>query len=274
MFVFYTDMRISAINTYYPHSQTSRTNIQNLSFTNHQDYDDLRWKHGTDITGDYIVNASSYFRRGRFYGSPIDSYQEVVDTFKDVFKNKKYPKRMLVVGIADFQEPYSYLASIKEIVGRKPLHKVLDLHIVDLKSKPYNYEVTQAAFFDNAYPPKFARSSFEKDEIINAYKVKNEISKYLIDTYNNKQKSKWETRVQDASSKYPPESFDIISIHNVLPYIKSISGQYETELTLENLYQSLKPGGVLIADPYYEGYSVSSGVFDKMEEIYDGIYRK
>jgi chemotaxis methyl-accepting protein methylase len=107
-----------------------------------------------------------------------------------------------------------------------------------------------------------------------SYKVNNKIFKYLMKTYNNKQKSQWETKVQDASSKYLPESFDIISIHNVLPYIKDRDGQKGVDLTLENLYRSLKPGGVMIADPYFMNYSVSSIIFNKMEEIHDGIYKK
>ena len=267
-------MRISAVNTYYPQSLTSRINVQNPSFTHHRDYDDMRWKHGINPNGEYVINSSSYFRRGRYYGAPIDSYQDVIDTFRHVFKDKKYPKSMLVVGIADSQEPYSYLASIKEIVGKKPLRKALDLHIVDLKSKPDDYEVYHSSFFDNECVPKFSLSSFVKDDGIQLYKVNDEIFKYLKDTYDNHLKSKWETRVQDASSQYPPESFDIISIHNVLPYIKDRSGQSGVESTLENLYRSLKPGGILIADPYHVKYSVSSEIFDIMEEIYDGIYRK
>ena len=261
-------MRISAINTYYPY--TNKT----PAFTHHKDYDDLRWKHGTDIEGTYIIDASSYFRRGRFYGSPIDSYQDVVDTFNLVFKDKKYPKQMLIVGVADSQEPFSYLASIKEIIGKKSLDKALNLNIVDLKSKPKDYEVYRFSYFDKYYAPKFALSSFVKDEYPDCYRVKNDIYKYLSDTYNNKMKSKWETRVQEASLDYPSESFDIISIQNVLPYINDKDGQESINLTLENLYRSLKPGGILIADPYREGYSVSSPVFDKMTEIYDGIYKK
>ena len=267
-------MRISAVNTYYPGLLANKINVQNPSFTHHKDYDDMCWKHGVNPEGEYVANASSYFRRGHYYGSPIDSYQDVIDTFRQVFKDRKYPKSMLVVGIADSQEPYSYLASIKEVVGWRPLNKTLDLHIVDLKSKPNDYEVYRSSFFDNDCVPRFARSSFVKDKNIESYKVNSEIYKYLTDTYDNEQKSKWETRIQDASSQYPPESFDIISIHNVLPYIKDRSGQEGIDSTLENLYISLKPGGILIADPYHKEYSVSSEIFNIMEEIYDGIYRK
>ena len=268
-------MKISAVNTYYPGLHINQINVQSPTFTHHKDYDDMRWKYGINPEGEYIINASSYFRRGRFYGSPIDSYQDVIDTFKYVFKDKKHPKKMLVVGVANSQEPFSYLASIKEIIGKKPLKNALDLHIVDLKSKPHNYEVYEASYFDNFYPPKFARSSFVKDDNIQqSYKVNDEICKYLTSTYNNELKSKWETRVQDASSQYPPESFDVISIHNVLPYIKDRNNQEGVDSTLENLYRALKPGGILIADPYHQEYSASSYIFDIMEEIYDGIYRK
>lgn len=279
IFLFWTfnlGMRISSINTYYPQMHRSPVvqNVQSPSFTHHKDYDELCYRHGIDPLGRYIVNSSSYFRRGHYYGKPIDSYKDVIDTFEDVFKDKKYPKKMLVVGVADSQEPFSYLASIKEIVGRKPLKKVLDLHIVDLKSKPSRFDNDCSAYFDNPYPPIYAQSSFVLERNSNMYKVNNEIFKYLTSTYDNKQKSQWETRIQDASLQYPSESFDIISIHNVLPYIKNKEGQNSVDLTLENLYRSLKPGGVLIADPYFKNYSVSSLTFDKMEEIHDGIYKK
>ena len=115
--------------------------------------------------------------------------------------------------------------------------------------------------------------SLDKIPLFN-YRINDELFEFLCKTYNDSSKSKWETRIQDASAQYPPESFDIISIHNVLPYIKDRSGQEGVDSTLENLYRSLKPGGILIADPYHQKYSVYSEIFYIMEEIHDGIYRK
>lgn len=229
----------------------------------------------------YNIKASSYFRRGLRYGTPDDKFSDIIKVFTEIFTNKiKKAKTMLIAGIADSQEPFSYLAVIKEMLGKKPIKKALDLHTIDLQSKPEPDKLFEDSFLDDPFEPLFAKDSFVKDEIQNygfntktyrSYRVKNEIFKYLNKTYNNPEKSLWDTRLQDGIRYFPNESLDIISINNTLMYIDNPE---EVQSVLNNVLRTLKPGGYFITDPYKHKFFTESKIFEKMEDIYMGIYQK
>ena len=257
-------------------------------------------------------------------------YEDIENLFYKIFKTSpNILKNMLIIGIGHSQEPLSYLASIKGILPDKELKNNLDLHTVDLQSKPGRKDLKMHAFcnlYDYQSFPKYAESGFIKDNIddwleikheekqpafINEYlhymlsyrerwneleqkgydaetilntlkeekkqksmrwRVKDEIFEFLEKTYNNLQKSKWDSRVQETILDYPDNKFDIISANNVLPYIVS---KKELAETVKNIVRTLRPNGYLITDPYEYPYHVKIlSECDNMKQTSLGIYQK
>ena len=82
------------------------------------------------------LRASSFFRRGVVLGE-TSYFKDIIDVFSTLFnKNTNDKKSILIVGIGRSQEPFSYLASIKELIKDKKLKDVLNLQTVDLQAKP------------------------------------------------------------------------------------------------------------------------------------------
>ena len=184
---------------------------------------------------------------------------------------------MLIAGIGDSQEVFSYLAVIKRMLNQANIKDSVDLNIIDLQSKPTDKNLRINSFYDHSHAPdRFAQDSFIKDttdygqEWYQEYRVKDDIFELVKDTYRNKKKSKWNSRVQEAIKTYDDESFDIISSNNTLGYIRDEKQVYET---LRQMYRCLKRGGYLIVDPHYT-YIAKSGLSDKLSYIFDGIYQK
>ena len=258
----YKHMRIQNINLNY----TNNRNIKKktISFKDHPDF--IRLKYQYDIT------ASSFFRRGPYYGTPSADFQNLINIFNDIFSvPMQKPKKMLIVGIGESQEPFSYLAVIKDIIKDKTLEEVLDLSIVDLQSKPNKEKLFRNSFFDNNREPEFARDSFVKEKSLCShprFRVKNKIFNYLESTYNDSKKSQWETRIQDSIQECR-QTFDIISINNTFGYICDS----ERIVTIKNVDRILEKGGLFITDPHIEHLKKAS-LSDKYEELYDGIFRK
>lgn len=227
----------------------------------------------------YDVTASSYFRRGIAYGSPNSGFADVAAVLSDVFsRNINISKKMFIAGIADSQEPFSYLAVIKDSLKKNPLDNNLDLYTVDIQSKPSDKKLFNDSFFDVPSEPEFAKSSFVKEEVVqnrlfprNKYRVKDEIYNYLQKTYNNPKKALWETRIQDAVKVFPDDSFDIVSVNNTFMYLPSHT---ELQDTLNNVLRILKKGGYFITDPYKYDFFKRSKIFGSLEEINYGIYKK
>lgn len=251
----------------------------------------------------YNSTKSCYFRRG-VVALLSGAYCNIENTFFRLFKptdNKQ--KKMLIIGIGNSQEPFSYLASIKGILKERPLKDNLNLNVVDLQSKPTLQKLKQSAFsdlFDYEVYPRFAKSSFVKEsysdwltpkkqkeeynphlfiDLMRKPKVKatsdrvnDEIFDFLRETYDNPQKARWDSRVQDVIKEYPDRNFDVISANNVLPYIVSENEYMET---LSNIVRTIKPNGYFITDPYeFEKPVKDSGILDPLTQVYKGIYQK
>ena len=106
------------------------------------------------------------------------------------------------------------------------------------------------------------------------WRANDEIFDFLEKTYDNPQKSKWNSRIQDIIQTYPDNKFDIISANNVIPYITALSGS-ETLLTIKHMIKTLKLNGYIITDPYKNEYHTREITnSNKMKEIYSGIYQK
>ena len=243
-------------------------NKNSVSFKAHPDFDFLAKK--------YEVKASSYFRRGQIYGSPCDSFADVIRTLNKIFgNNSQEKKKMLIAGIGDSQEPFSLLAVIKYLTKDKPIKDVVDLNIIDLQSKPSNRELFDQSYFDGYYPPDFVKSSFIRDDgkkyglkTWKRYRVKSEIFQFLKDTYNNPQKSHWDSRVQDVVKDLDSDYYDVVSINNTLGYINNEKDIYDT---LDNVKRIAKKDSAFITDPYSK---FNDSLADSMTEEYNGIFRK
>ena len=220
-------------------------------------------------------NVSCYFRHGIF-ALPGDEYKRIIMTLDNLFKSSTGKKTMLIGGIGDSQEPFSQLAVIKSLT-KKPLDEVLDLYIVDIKDKPDDKLLFKQSYYDGLTSPLFAKDSFTETKkyrkllgLEPKYRVNDEIYDYLKTTYSNPQKSRWETRIQDAMEEYPNDKFDITSINNVLTYIgdKNI-----IVTTLKNIVRTMKPKGVFFTDTFQ---TTRDTLLDTQETnwLYHGIFEK
>lgn len=254
---------ISPINNITTNSKTS--------FKAHPDF--------VKLSKNYNITASSYFRRGQAYGSADENFIDIVKLFEKIFtKQIKTPLKMLIGGIGESQEPFSYLAVIKNIIKDKNLCEVLDLNIIDLQSKPNKEKLFKDSYFEFSHSPDYASNSFVKDvapkirfnAITGYYRVNDEIFNFLNETYSNEMKSKWESRIQDNVKKYPNEEFNLISINNTIGYIADKQERIET---LQDTYRILKQGGFLISDP--DNFFIKeAGIINNLKEIAPGIYKK
>lgn len=264
-------MKILPINNLqYVNNKNSKTTYK-PSFTHHPDF--LKLQH------EYEICASSYFRRGSFYGSPSDKFIDIVKALEKVFDKDslKGKKKMLIGGIGESQEPFSLLAVIKSFINHKHLRQVVDTNIIDLQSRPGKTELIYQSYYDGYGRPNYVPESFVQQETtahglsrVMKYRVCDEILNYLSSVYNNPQKSKWESKIQDAVKEYPDNSFDIISVNNTIGYITDFSEGMDV---LKNIYRILKSGGIFITDPEYRKFLL---VFTPKlaDEIYPGIYQK
>ena len=215
---------------------------------------------------------SCWFRHGLLTFA-ADDYIKVIKCLESVDWSSK--KRMLIAGIGDSQEPFSHLAVIKNIT-KKPLKESLDLHIIDLQDKPSGIKLYMQSFYDRKRAPLYAKESFIETQKFRKifgfnpkYRADDEIFEYIKSTYNNPDKSKWETPVQQALQNYSEQSFDIISINNVFCYVKSELVQP----LINNIDRILKPNGVVITDPSKSVCDTFLGT-KNFEQLDFGIFRK
>ena len=226
------------------------------------------------------LRASSFFRRGVVL-CETSYFKDVIDVFSTLFnKNTNDKKSILIVGIGRSQEPFSYLASIKELIKDKKLKDVLNLQTVDLQAKPTKNILLSCTHYGGFWgkEPIFAKSSFIKyaqmygDTVLQTgFRVNDEIFDYLYKTYNNKSKSKWATRIQDDIKNYPDNSFDVLSMNNVLGYIEDDDEYYST---IKNMPRIVKPNGFIITDTICENLFQKVGVDKMLTKISAGIFKK
>lgn len=253
-------MRILSINTKYNHSK--KTN-----FKAHPDFKNL--------AKDYDIVASSFFRRGPLYGAPSENFIDIIKLFKEIFK-KNSKQKMLIAGIGESQEPFSYLATIKSLFKDSNLTDILELKTVDLQSRPTRKQLFKHSYFEYPYEPDYARTSFIKDvrsdmrykNSNSYYRVNDEIFDFLNNAY--KQNSLWDMRLQEAVKTFADEEFDIISINNTIAYITDKDSRINT---INDIYRTLKKNGTFITDPYYN-FIKEANLSERFFKIADGIYKK
>ena len=236
----------------------------NLSFSHHPDFDRL--------IKDFPLCASAYFRRGSVVPGASPDFIDIVRVFNNVFKTDGI-KKLLIIGIANSEEPLSYLSTIKQIKKDKPVDMFLDLHILDLQSKPDKEKVFIDSYLVYEDLPDYAKDSFIYDPehsewSFHKYRVADDIFRFLNYTYSNNKKSKWETRVQEGITEYPENCFDIISVNNVLFYLDT----KEIDPTVENIYRALKLRGYMITED--DIYIQNNKIYDRFVRVANGIFKK
>jgi len=239
---------------------------QSVSFCARPEYQYLDEHHG--------VRTSCYFRRGANFGEQMSSFSDVVDAFKLVFSCVKKPK-ILIAGIGKGQELFSDLAVIKEL-KRKSLRSVIDLNCVDLQPKLAKDEFESATYLDDIVEPKFAKECFEyvqKPTYSDSYhyKVKRDIVRYLKKVFNNKSKTKWDTKIEEFSATCPEKTYNMISVNNTLMYIEDVN---EKKSTMENLAKMLKTGGILVTDVCDDIYKEMFSCLKDFKNLKPGIWQK
>ena len=258
------NMKISTL--YSPYSYKQECNKQSKpKFGHHPDLVSM-------INDKRPVLTSRWFRRGYECFKPGEDFPDVVKVFNNVFKEITKPVKMLIVGIANSEEPFSYMAVIKQIIKTIPIENSLDLHIVDLQSKPEKNKLYKDSYYKMDDLPLYAKESFiydpnsEKPSL--KYRINDELFKFLYKTYNDPAKSKWETKAQEAIKTYPDNYFDIISINNVACYMKSD----DIQTTGNNIYRTLIPTGYIIEESGI--YAQKCKDTDKFKPIDLGIHKK
>ena len=252
-------MKISTSYPYYNYTPKYQTK-NNPSFGHHPDF--------VRIARTRPICMSSFFRRD--YVAPgSEGFYDIVNLFRKVFTGNDGPKKMLIAGIANSEEPFSYLPTIKQLNPDKPIEDVVDLYIIDLQSKP-----DDNTLFDESYTMEYI-PIYAKDSFIYSphpkiacydYRVNDELLEFLSKTYNNPSKSKWESRLQEAN--YPENYFDIISVNNVLYYIP----EPQIIPTYDNLFKAVKPGGYIIAEE--DRYAENCQNKFNLTPYRSGIHRK
>ena len=221
------------------------------------------------LNKDYEVRASSHFRRGQYYGGPSDGYKDVENTLKKMYENK--PKnKMLIVGVGKGQEPFSLAASTYSINWWNNLKDVLELNCVDLGPKLTDEEVEKASKMRFENDKGYAIDSMKKTFDC-MFTFKKEICDFVKDAFDSKEKTKWDTSIQEFVETCPDNSYDCVSMNNTLGYILSNDQINRVMTRMEDI---IKPDGFLITDSCFSGYFERFNLLSSFEEIYPGIYQK
>lgn len=219
------------------------------------------------------VLVSNFFRRGFVYNRQDSRFIDVINALKILFQKNDKPK-ILVAGLGKAQEPFSILAVIKDLVKDKPLQDALDLHCVDLQPKMPDEALDRYTYLNDAQP-LFAQGSFDFDPCVHdpakRYKIKPEIVEYLRAVFNNPQKTKWDTSIEEFATSSTSNAYDMVSVNNVFGYFKEkkLIGR-----TLNDICRSLKAGGILITDVSDDYYKTLFPNLAKFKNLAPGIWQK
>lgn len=261
-----TPISINTTNIYNKNQTNSAKHKANIAFGQHYEFNNLYSIYERPL-------SSVFFRRGTSYAFQSMKFEDVITALKQVFKLPTTPK-MLVVGVGKAQEPLSYLAVAKDIYKNKSMESVVDLHCVDLQDKITDKNLDNYAFIEEGDIPRFAKESFidvSTDPKKFNYRVKSEILDYLKKVFNNPEKAKWETKIQDFAAACNSKTYDLISINNVLLYIRN---RKEKIQLMENLIRILNEKGFLVTDPENYRYLDKILQAENCEEVKSGIWQK
>lgn len=245
-------MKISTQSFCYNCNQNYHSN-NSVNFKNHPDFDRLENK-GLPIM------MSTYYRY---------DFQKITNIFRGLCMNRNTPIKLLIAGVADNQEPFSYLTMFRTINRDKPIDEVVDLHIIDLQSKPTSEKLFGDSLISRK-PPVYIEYGYWYNQHYKRCRVDDDLFEYLLATYNNPEKSKWETRLQEQIKDYPENYFDVISANSVLHYID----WNERKPTYDNMCKKTAKDGYIFTceDDTYAHNSTYNNMLQRQRCI--GIYKK
>lgn len=211
---------------------------------------------------------SDFFRRG-VYNHQSKMFKDVVKAINKIYSQTLKPK-ILMVGLGRGEEPLSFLAVIKDKFKNKPLESVIEMNCVDLQPQIHDEDLMGDAHLPLFHKPKFAKTSFEVNLISGTYYVKKNIIEHLLNIFKDTQKTKWDTQIEEFGATCPKETYNLISMNNVLLYITDEEAKVNT---MEKVSQMLKPKGILVTD-IHESYKHRFKCLQKFKKLAPGIWQK
>jgi hypothetical protein len=221
--------------------------------------------------------ASFWFRRG----FDTKEFEDVATALEEAISVNK-PAKVLLIGVADAQEPMSILATVNHLAAQKPLKEVIHLNCVDIRSPLSEEFIEEHASFHDSAPSraisgileKVASSSFDTEQRPlqgTFYRLKKPILDYLKKVFADKASTHWDTQIEDFSKTAPSEAYDVILYNNVGLYLANLGVRKEV---LSNLCRMVKPGGFLITDGYMDPHCKDLACFNNFTKFKDGIWCK
>lgn len=204
-----------------------------------------------------------------------EKFKQTIKAIESVFKAKAKP-RILLAGVANLEEPFSYLTVIKDILRgdsarkNKYLDEVVDLCCIDAQAPISQDRIEKLSYLRGYDSPPYAKSSFVKEG--SRYRVSQEILEFLSEVLGDPSSTHWNTFLENfsqdcARSKAPKDRFDLISCKNVLCYMNDRMKR----CTAEHLCDMLNPGGIIITDEHQShlipaGFKrLGAGIFQKLK---------
>lgn len=245
----------------YSRSKAAIAANKNVSFGINTEYERVK---ALKLSSD--IRTSNYFR---MYGG----FEGIINALKLVYGRIPRPK-ILIVGVGRAQEPFSILAVIKNMFKGKPIESSVDLNCVDLQPKISGEKLKEYSILDSWNTPDLAPEAFEQfrkneNTRFESYRIKSELVRYLGDVFNDPNKTKWDTKIQDFSAACADNTYDVVSMNNVLDYITDS----EKEMVIKNLGRMIKPNGILVTDAIYASY-VSRLLRSNFMLIEKGVWQK
>ena len=186
-----------------------------------------------------------------------------LNAFCNLHKNESFPKYAESSFVKDNKDDWL------EIKQKKTTSEEFDEYMHQMLSHLKEWkELLQQGYSEE----NILKILKDREKQINmCWRVNDEIFDFLEKTYNNSQKSKWDSRIQDVIQTYPDNQFDIISANNVLPYIMGT----EIPQTVKNIVRVLKPNGYFITDLYENLLHIRQiNSSENMKKVNSGIYQK
>jgi hypothetical protein len=197
---------------------------------------------------------SVMFRREGNAAAPSKEFTDISTNLETLFKSKNSVK-LLLIGVANGQEPLSYLSVLYPLAKAKgkSLQETVDLSLVDIRPKLPPSEIidsvsklgTKMVFRGNEKKGSVIRESLnsdDKDPI--HYRVKKPIRDFFEQVVDDPQKSHWETSVVDFVRDGDLQTYDCIFYNNVHGHIRDEN----KHLIIPGLLDRLAPGGLFITD--------------------------
>lgn len=227
---------------------------------------------------------SVLFRRGLNSAISNENFTDVINGLQEACKNKEHID-LLVVGVAEGQEPISLLAVLDSIAKsrRKTLGEFADLHLVDVRDQLDTSHLEYRAYkhvIETMFPGNsIIKDALEPDEDYMQYRIKQPLVEYFKVKIKDPSRSHWNTTIQRYLIEEDRKTYDCISYNNIDGHILSSE---DRNFVIQGLLSRLRKGGVLITDAEYCGsktlkalpnYEELKATYD-LTEIHPGVFQR